>query len=231
MEMLLNIKVNPVIKSSYAPFHEASIATISQTQPANQSQILIPKVGYAIIMKRVLIVGSSGSGKSTLARQLGIQLDLPVIHLDKYFWKPDWVQTPYSEWSHMVENFVARDKWILDGNYRNTLDIRLKAADTIIFLDLPPWICTWRAMKRRIMYYNEPRPDMAKGCKEKIFDPHFPKFIKWIWNYPKRAKPQIFLRLNKLPKEKQVIWLRSPREVKQFLMNPIDYKSRSLPQL
>ena len=229
--MAINIKVNPVLNSRYLSFHSASIDTISQTQSTNNPQILVPKVDYTVAMKRILIIGSSGSGKSTLARQLGDILNLPVIHLDKYFWKPDWVRTPYSEWSHMVEDFVAKDKWILDGNYRNTLDVRLKAADTIIFLDLPPWICTWRAMKRRIMYYNESRPDMAKGCKEKIFDPHFPKFMKWIWNYPKRAKPQIFFQLNRLPKEKQVIWLRSPKEVKLFLINPTFYKSQALPQV
>lgn len=217
--------------SRQTPIHNNSIATISQTQPANKLKDLYPKAECALIMKRILIIGSSGSGKSTLARQLGVQLDLPVIHLDKFFWKPDWVRTPYSEWAHMVDDFIAKDKWILDGNYRNTLDVRLKAADTIIFLDLPPWICTWRAMKRRIMYYNEARPDMAKGCKEKIFDPYFPKFIKWIWNYPKRAKPQIFRHLNQLPKEKQVIWLRSPKEVNQFLGGPTHFKSQPLPDI
>ncbi|WP_338049208.1 hypothetical protein [Paenibacillus wynnii] len=39
-------------------------------------------------MNRVLVLGSAGSGKSTLSQQLGEIFKLPVIHLDKYYWKP-----------------------------------------------------------------------------------------------------------------------------------------------
>lgn len=171
-------------------------------------------------MKRILILGSSGSGKSTLARRLGATLELPVIHLDRHYWKPGWEPTPKAEWFETVKKITERPNWIIDGNYRSTLDIRLQVADTVVFLDLPPWLCALRATKRRIQYANRPRPDMAKGCREKLFDPQFPEFIRHIWAYPNRARPDIKQRLHPISTVKHIVWLKSTEEVSQFLSNP-----------
>ena len=54
-------------------------------------------------MERVVILGCCGAGKSTLARQLGIKLELPVIHLDTYFWQVGWVESdPLFVWILLV---------------------------------------------------------------------------------------------------------------------------------
>lgn len=54
---------------------------------------------------------------------------------------------------------------------------------------------------------------MAEGCKERFsFD-----FIKWIWEYPKKRRPIILTKLEHLSKEKEVIILQSPRDVRSFL--------------
>jgi adenylate kinase family enzyme len=171
-------------------------------------------------MKRIIIIGSSGSGKSTLANQLGATLDLPVIHLDKHFWHPGWVGTEPHVWQEKVRQFAAKESWIIDGNYRSTLHIRLETADTVVFLDLPRWLCTWRATKRRFQYWNRQRPDIAEGCQEKVFDPTFPRFIKWVWNYPNRARPNVLNAMKGLPTNKRFIWLKSHNEVKAFAENP-----------
>lgn len=171
-------------------------------------------------MKRILILGSSGSGKSILARQLGSTLELPVIHLDRHFWHPGWQRTPHAEWVQVTKKLIARDAWIIDGNYRSTLDLRLKAADTVVFLDLPRWLCVMRAIKRRIEYMNRPRPDIAQGCKERIFDPDFPRFLRHVWNYANRARPDVKRHLLQYGQGKQIIWLRSTDDVKGFLTDP-----------
>ena len=173
-----------------------------------------------ISMKRMVIIGSSGSGKSTLARQLGKTLDLPVIHLDKHFWHPGWVGTPPQDWEEKVRQFAAGDSWIIDGNYRSTLDIRVQSADTVVFLDLPRWLCTWRATKRRFQYWHRQRPDIAEGCQEGILDPMFPRFLKWVWNYPNRARPNVIKSLKDLPSGKQLIWLKTSRDVERFAKYP-----------
>lgn len=179
-------------------------------------------------MKRVIIIGSSGSGKSTLARQLGAKLELPVIHLDRHYWHPGWVGTPNAEWQTRVAQLIQRDSWIMDGNYRSTLRMRLEAADTVVFLDLPPWICALRAIKRRIQYRNRPRPDIADGCNEPLLDPQLFQFLRHVLNYPARAKPYVMKQLTEIANEKHIVLLQSPKDVNNFLSAPLDFPSLNL---
>lgn len=178
-------------------------------------------------MQRIVIVGSSGSGKSTLTRELGKKLDLPIVHLDKYYWHPGWVSTPTPVWQEKVAELVQDEKWIMDGNYRCTLDMRLQVADTIVFLDLPRWVCAYRAIKRRIQYRNKPRPDMAEGCQETLFKPDFPEFLLRIWDYPNRAKPDVEKQLLALDPRKRVIRLNSRAAANKFLEDPIMFAART----
>jgi adenylate kinase family enzyme len=203
--------------------HTGSSIEKKQSEPISVYDglpIVYQQRAQQVDMRRIVIIGSSGSGKSTLARQLGNTLNLPVIHLDKYFWHPGWVGTDLQEWIPQVEQFAAGSSWIIDGNYRSTLDIRLKRADTVIFLDLPRWVCVWRAIKRRFQYLNRQRPDVAEGCQEKVLDPAFPQFLHWVWNYPNRARPVVLRTVKRLPDEKRFIWLKSTAEVGQFLTSP-----------
>ena len=41
-------------------------------------------------VERVLVVGCAGSGKSALARRLASLTGLPLIELDRAFWRPGW---------------------------------------------------------------------------------------------------------------------------------------------
>lgn len=164
-------------------------------------------------MKRIVLIGSGGSGKSTLARQLGDKLKLNVYHLDALFWKPNWVGIPKNEQKDVQNELVKKEEWIIDGNYGGTIDIRLKSADTIIFLDVHRTICVYRALKRMLQYRNKTRPDMGEGCKERLdFG-----FLKWIWDYPKTKRPEILKRIEQLSKEKQVIILRTPKQIQKLL--------------
>lgn len=166
-------------------------------------------------MKRVLIIGSGGSGKSTLARRLGEAAGIEVIHLDKLHWKPGWIEPDKEEWGKTVDKILEGDSWIIDGNYSGTLEKRIAAADTVIFLDLPRAVCVWRILKRVARYRKTNRPDMAEGCDEK-FDL---KFLKWIWDYPQRSKPKVESQLEKFQGKIEIIRLRSPGEVENFIQN------------
>src|SRR6266436_630205 len=101
-------------------------------------------------MKRVVIIGRGASGKSTLAVCLGEITGLPVIELDKVFWRPGLVATPRDQWVAVQERLVAEEGWIMDGDLGpyDAVDVRLRAADTIIFLDFSLVRCAWRAIRR-----------------------------------------------------------------------------------
>lgn len=118
--------------------------------------------------RRIAIIGSGGSGKSAVARELGTILGTEVIHLDALFWKPGWVETPRPEWRALQEALVLRATWIMGGNYHGTIAIRLAAADTIVFLDLPRAVCLWRVLGRWPRHRGTARPDLAPGCPETL---------------------------------------------------------------
>ena len=81
-------------------------------------------------MDRVAVVGPVGAGKSTFAAALGERTGLPVVHLDRHFWHPGWVETPRDEWRRRQAELFAGDRWIADGNYGRTFDERFSRADT-----------------------------------------------------------------------------------------------------
>ena len=97
---------------------------------------------------RVVVTGLAGSGKSTFALALAERTGLPAIHLDLHFWKPGWVAPSEAEWRATQRTVLAGDAWIADGNYHETLDLRVERADTVVVLDLPWWLCSGRALVR-----------------------------------------------------------------------------------
>jgi nicotinamide riboside kinase len=101
-------------------------------------------------VNRVVIIGRGASGKSTLARRLGGLTGLPVIEVDKLFWRLGLMATPRQEWVAVQEKLVAADRWIMDGDLGpyDAVEVRLRVADTIIFLDFSLVRCAWRAIRR-----------------------------------------------------------------------------------
>lgn len=137
-------------------------------------------------MRRIAIVGCSGGGKSTLARALGARLALPVVHLDSLFWKPDWRESPLEEFRPRVEDWARREEWIIEGNFILASTLRFQRADTIIWLELPIWLCLMRAVIRSALAFGRARADLAPGCPER-FDLAFYGYI-WSWNRLTRPK-------------------------------------------
>jgi adenylate kinase family enzyme len=165
-------------------------------------------------MKRILIIGSGGAGKSTLARRLGEITGIEVFHLDKLYWQPNWIEPIKDDWKKTLEEILKRDSWIMDGNFGGTMEMRLHACDTAIFLDFPPAVCLYRILKRRLKYRNTNRPDMSVGCNEKV---DF-KFLGWIWNYRKINKPKVKAFLDKT-KPAQILHFTTAAEVEKFIVN------------
>ncbi len=163
-------------------------------------------------MERILIIGCGGAGKSTLARQLGEKTGLPVVHLDKLYWKPGWVERTREEFDALLEAELTRERWIIDGNFGRTLPWRLEYCDTVIYLDFSRWACLMGVAKRVITTYGTVRPDMGEGCPER-FDLDF---LKWVWNFNRDNQERFRNDLSKA-KHANIITLKNRREVRRFL--------------
>ena len=160
---------------------------------------------------RILVIGSCGAGKTTLARAIADRHHLPVIHLDQHYWRPAWVAPSDAEWRVQVARLAAQPRWVMDGNYSGTLPQRIVLADAIVYLDMPRWLCLLRVLRRTLFGFGRPRADVAPGCPER-FDP---KFILWVWNYPRRSRPKTLRLLETTAKP--VVVLNSPAAVRRWI--------------
>jgi adenylate kinase family enzyme len=164
-------------------------------------------------MQRILVIGSGGAGKTTLALRLGERLSLPVVHLDAKYWHAGWVAAEKEEWTREVARLVHGDAWVMDGNYSGTLDLRIAAADTIVFLDYPRLLCLWRVVKRRLRFHGRARPEMHPECRERISW----EFLDWIRTYPSRARPRVLEQLRRAGAAKRIVVLRSSADTARFV--------------
>ncbi|MBE1556276.1 topology modulation protein [Sporosarcina limicola] len=166
-------------------------------------------------MNRIMVIGvASGVGKSTFARRLGELIGIEVTHLDRLFWKPNWVEASIEEFSEAQQNSVHNEKWIIEGNYNATASIREPHADTIIYLELPLYVCLYRVLKRRVQFHGKTRNDVGEGCKEKV-DWAFLKFI--ITTYGPRKKKMIERLQYYVDEGKTVHYLKTPKQIEGFL--------------
>ena len=163
-------------------------------------------------MERIMIIGCGGAGKSTLARQLGKKLNLPVVHLDKLWWKPGWEQISREEFDALHRKALMGDKWIIDGNFDRTMGERIRYCDTVIYLDFSRFACLMGVAKRILTSYGQVRPDMGEGCPERI---DF-AFLKWVWDFNKNKRESNYRLLNETDGIEKIV-LKNRRAVKTFL--------------
>jgi adenylate kinase family enzyme len=162
-------------------------------------------------MQRVAVVGPGGAGKSTFAAELGRRTGLPVIHLDRHFWRPGWVEPAREDWRKVQADLVAGDRWIADGNYGGTFDIRFERADTVIVFQPPRLVCVTGALRRSLRHRGE--AVQAPGCPEHLD----PGFLRYLWRYPRDSRPRLDAALARNRDHLTVVELRSRKAAADFL--------------
>jgi adenylate kinase family enzyme len=168
-------------------------------------------------VRHVAILGPPGAGKSWLARKLAEILDVPVIHLDRLYWKPGWVPTPESDWEDLQRGEAQRESWIADGLQEEWTMPRLwlDAADTIVLIDASPLACMWRIVRRRLDSTNG--PEMPADCVPAPFYQAFPKVLRHIWLYRRFARADVLAELARREHRQKVAVLRGGDDMGRFL--------------
>ena len=161
-------------------------------------------------MKKIIVIGCPGAGKSTFARRLRDKTGLPLYYLDMLWHKPDRTTASREAFDVQLERLLKRDRWIIDGNFLRTLEIRLEACDTAILMDIPLEVCL-TSVKNRIGQVREDMPWV-----ETEFDP---EFKQWIIDFPQNQLPQIYKLLKRYQRQKNVVVLRSREEAERYLRN------------
>ena len=151
----------------------------------------------ASIGNRILILGCPGSGKSTFARALGERTGLPVVHLDNIWWRADGTHISREEFDRALAELLAGEKWIMDGDYSRTYEVRIRASDTLIFLDYPEDVC----MAGIIARVGQDRPDMP--WTEGTLDP---ELVAQVQSYRRDNRPAIYALLEKYSEKQAIIF-------------------------
>lgn len=163
-------------------------------------------------MLKIIVIGCPGAGKSTFARKLKNITNLPLYHLDMIWHKPNKTNISRKEFDKELINILKRDKWIIDGNYNRTLEMRLKECDTVFLLDYPLEVCLLGAKSR----IGKKREDLP-WIEEKI-DKEFENFIV---NFSKDKLPEIYNLLIRYKEDKNIIIFKTRQEADDYLKNMI----------
>lgn len=163
-------------------------------------------------MKKIIIIGCPGAGKSTFARKLKDLTGLPLYYLDMLWHKPDQTNIPKEEFDAHIREILEKDRWIIDGNYQRTLEMRLQKCDTVFLLDYPLEICLAGAQSR----IGKKREDLP--WIETEFDE---EFKQWILDFSENQLPPIYDLLDKYRAGRDIIIFKSRQEAEEYLRNEI----------
>ena len=150
-------------------------------------------------MKRVILIGCPGSGKSVFSRGLHQITGLPLYHLDLLYWNSDRTFVSREVLLKRLEPILASEYWIIDGNYASTMELRMRACDTVIFFDYPTEVCVDGYLSRR----GIERPDMPWVEESDEIDG---EFLEMIRGYNREHRPNVLALLERYPEKRQIIF-------------------------
>ncbi len=159
-------------------------------------------------MKKVIVIGCPGSGKTTFAEKLSKSTGIPLYYLDAIWHKPDKTHISREEFDERISEIFKETEWIIDGNYKRTIEMRLKECDTVFLFDLPTDVCIQGVTDR----IGKERYDLP--WLETELDPEFKQFIE---DFPKDTLPYIYNLLEEYKDNVNVVIFRSREEADKHI--------------
>ena len=158
-------------------------------------------------MNKIIVVGCPGSGKSRFSKELHKITGIPLYHLDMMYWNRDKTTVEKNLFRERLSKALEGSEWIIDGNYGSTMELRLAACDTVIFLDYPVEICLDGIRERR----GKPRDDMPWIETEEDSE-----FIEFVKNFSEQSRPRI-IELLENHSDKNILIFTSREQADEFL--------------
>ena len=124
-------------------------------------------------------------------------------------WNSDRTTVDKVVFRERLADTIRKEKWIIDGNYGSTMEIRLQACDTVIFLDYTLEVCLEGIKERR----GKKRTDMPWVESVNEVDE---EFIEFIENYNDKSRP-VVMQLLKKYSDKTILIFKNREEAHAFL--------------
>jgi len=169
---------------------------------------------------RVVVQGTSGSGKSTLSIALADTLGVACLELDGLYQQPNWTGLELEEFRARVSAYVARPRWVVDGNYSQVRDIIWPLATTIVLIDLPRRVVMSRVIKRtvlRIVKRERLWNDNRESWRNALSRDPMRNIVLWAWNSHARYHDQVPREARESVGPERVVVLTSQKAVQRFL--------------
>ncbi len=174
---------------------------------------------------KISIIGHSSSGKSTFAKRIAQVYQAPVLHIDKIFFAPNWVERDREVVEGEIRDFMNQDAWIIDGFYRRLATERFDQADQLFIFDFNRFKCLYGAIVRRLKYHNQNRDSVCDGCKERLN----PSFVWWILFEGRNKASRLKLKQMKETYQDKAIIFKNRKQVNDYLTKmgykgPLNYE-------
>ena len=161
---------------------------------------------------KIVIFGASGAGKSYMSRRIAEFTKHPVYHLDAVFYQNGWVTVSEDEFIERQREMMSGGTWIIEGNYKKTMEFRFSAADLVIFLDVNRFTRIWAAARRQ----GKKRPELPDLEKRSVFSKEFLDLVKLQWSHGKATHDKVIELCGKYS-GKAFLYIKGRRGVKKIL--------------